>query len=77
MLKDIDPAHRLKFGWNVLQETIAIRGLRLTIGSGQTYEGRQAVRARLERLGFEQVTVQPIDRGYPHSHILYTARRPA
>lgn len=77
VLKDIDPGHRLKFGWNVLQETIAIRVLRMTLGSGQTYENRTAIRERLERLGFVDVRIQEIDRRYVHSHILYTARRPA
>jgi 2-polyprenyl-3-methyl-5-hydroxy-6-metoxy-1,4-benzoquinol methylase len=77
VLKDIDPGHRLKFGWNLLQETIAIRVLRMTLGSGQTYEDRTAIRGRLERLGFVDVTVREIDRHYVHSHILYTARRPA
>lgn len=75
VLKDIDPARRAKFRWNVIQETLAIRGLRLTLGSGQTYEDQQAVRNRLHRLGFVEVTARRIDRWYPHPHVLYTARR--
>ncbi|MGE5246625.1 MAG: class I SAM-dependent methyltransferase [Betaproteobacteria bacterium] len=77
VLKEIDPGRPLKFGWNVLQETLAIKVFRLTLGSGQTYEGRDAIRKRLEVQGFIDITARPIDRGYPHSHILYTARRPA
>jgi len=74
VIKDVDPRRRIKFSWNVVQETIAIRGLRLTLGAGQTYENRAAMTDRLERLGFAGVTARAIDRGYPHPHILYTAR---
>jgi 2-polyprenyl-3-methyl-5-hydroxy-6-metoxy-1,4-benzoquinol methylase len=77
VVKDVDPGHRLKFGWNVLQETVAIRVFRLTIGTGQTYESPATICHRLERLGFIDVTTRGIDRGYPHPHVLYTARRPS
>jgi SAM-dependent methyltransferase len=75
VVKDIDPDRRVKFAWNRFQEAVAIHVLRLTIGDGETYEGRAAMRARLERLGLTDVTVRAIDRGYPHPHVLYTARR--
>ena len=77
VIKDIDPGRPLKHAWNTLQEAIAIHVLRITIGDGQTYEPRAAVRRRLERAGLTDITAQAIDRGYPHPHILYTARRPA
>ena len=77
VVKDIDPDRRLKFAWNVLQETLAIRVLRLTLGTDQTYERRPLMMARLERLGLVDLTVCAIDRGFPHPHVLYTARRPA
>jgi 2-polyprenyl-3-methyl-5-hydroxy-6-metoxy-1,4-benzoquinol methylase len=76
ILKEIDPANRLKHAWNVAQETFAIHVLRITIGSGQTYEDRSAIRSRLERLGLNAITTTAIGRGYPHAHVLYTARRP-
>jgi SAM-dependent methyltransferase len=76
VIKDIDPDRRIKQAWNRLQEALAIHVLRITIGEGETYEGRAAMRARLERLGLRDVAVQAIDRGYPHPHVLYTARRP-
>jgi 2-polyprenyl-3-methyl-5-hydroxy-6-metoxy-1,4-benzoquinol methylase len=77
VIKDIDPGHRVKHAWNVLQEAVAIHVLRITIGEGQTYESRAVVGRRLERAGLTDVTFQAIDRGYPHPHILYTATRPA
>jgi SAM-dependent methyltransferase len=76
LLKDVDPSRRLKHRWNLLQEAVAIRRLGLTLGSGQTYETREAMCDRLERLGFVRIGARRIDRGYPHPHILYTAYRP-
>jgi 2-polyprenyl-3-methyl-5-hydroxy-6-metoxy-1,4-benzoquinol methylase len=77
VLKEIDPERRLKFAWNRAQEAFALHVLRLTIGSGETYETRHAIRKRLERLGLVGFTTRGIDSGYPHPHILYTASRPA
>ncbi len=76
VLKEIDPGRRVKFAWNVLQETIAIHALGMTLGTGQTYEDRQTIGRRLERLGLVEIAATAIDRGYPHAHILYTGRRP-
>jgi hypothetical protein len=75
VLKEIDPDRRLKFAWNLLQESLALKIFRLTLGSGQTYETRDALRRRLEAHGFADVTIRPVDRGYLHPHVLYTARR--
>ena len=76
-LKEIDPDHRLKFCWNVVQEFLAIRVLRLTLGSGLAYENRGALADRLARAGLVDFRVQDVGRGYLHAHVLYTARRPA
>jgi len=76
VLKEIDPDHRLKFAWNVIQEFVAIRVLRLTLGAGLAYEDRRDIGRRLENAGFVSVTAEDISAGYPHAHILYTARRP-
>jgi 2-polyprenyl-3-methyl-5-hydroxy-6-metoxy-1,4-benzoquinol methylase len=75
VLKEIDPDRRLKFSWNVAQEFVAIRVLRLTLGAGLVYENREAIGQRLARAGFVDFTTRAIDAGYPHSHVLYTARR--
>jgi 2-polyprenyl-3-methyl-5-hydroxy-6-metoxy-1,4-benzoquinol methylase len=76
VLKEVDPDRRLKFFWNVAQEFVAIRVLRLTLGSGLVYENREVIGRRLARAGFADFTARAIDAGYPHSHVLYTARRP-
>jgi SAM-dependent methyltransferase len=75
LLKEIDPAHRLKGAWNRAQERLADL-LGLTLGEAFAYETREQIRVRLERLGFESFRAIELGRGYPHAHILYLARRP-
>ncbi len=76
VLKDLDPEHRLKHGWNRLQEKISDRFLGLTIGEGFNIESRGTIERRMRKLGFEEFTAKRVDAGYLHAHILYTARRP-
>ncbi|HEV7518979.1 MAG TPA: SAM-dependent methyltransferase, partial [Thermoanaerobaculia bacterium] len=75
LLKEIDPEHRVKALWNRTQEKLADL-LGLTLGDAFSYETREEMRGRLTRLGFERFTAEDIGAGYPHAHILYTARRP-
>lgn len=76
LLKELDPAARLKFGWARVQEILSDRLLGITLGEGFHYETRAEVAARLEAIGFREVRAERIDRFYPHSHVLYTARKP-
>ncbi|MEA2692933.1 MAG: hypothetical protein QOJ16_2320 [Acidobacteriota bacterium] len=73
--KEIDPGHRAKALWNRAQEKMADL-LGLTLGDAFSYETRDQVRDRLTRLGFERFAARDIGAGYPHAHVLYTARRP-
>jgi SAM-dependent methyltransferase len=75
LLKELDPTSPLKFGWARLQEIVSDHLLGITLGEGFHYETPPAVVARLEAIGFTEVRARRIDRGYPHSHILYTGRR--
>ena len=75
LLKEIDPAHRLKGGWNRAQERIADL-LGMTLGEAFSYETREQIRGRLARHGFERFEAVELGAGYPHAHILYKARRP-
>jgi len=77
VLKDIDPAKRLKWLWNRTQETISDALLHLTIGKGFYIDTRDAMRQRLERAGFTDFQWKHVDFGYPHAHVVYTARRPS
>ena len=75
LLKEIDPEHRLKGAWNRTQERIADL-LGMTLGDAFSYETRDEMRRRLERLGFEGFEAMELGAGYPHAHILSRARRP-
>lgn len=75
LLKEIDPQHRAKALWNRAQEKIADL-LGMTLGNAFSYETREQLRERLTRIGFERFEARAIGAGYPHAHILYTARRP-
>ena len=67
--------HRAKALWNRAQERIADL-LGMTLGEAFSYETREQIRDRLARIGFEGFEAGDIGAGYPHAHILYTARRP-
>ena len=77
ILKDLDPSNRWKHTWNRIQETISDAVFHLTIGEGFHIETREEVAARMARTGFVDFEWERVDRGYPHAHIIYTARRPA
>jgi hypothetical protein len=74
IIKEQDPTARFKNSWNRSQEWLATK-LHLTLGEAFAYEAPDAFAARLKRLGFANVEVKRIDRGYPHPHILYVAQR--
>lgn len=76
VLKDLDPTNRLKWNWNRLQETISDAVFHLTIGEGFFIDTPTAIRQRMERAGFTDFTQKHVDSGYPHAHIVYTARKP-
>jgi len=72
LLKEMDPEHRLKAGWNRLQEWLVDR-IGLTLGEAHSFETREQIRDRLLRAGFERCEAVEIGAGYPHAHILYIA----
>jgi hypothetical protein len=74
LLKEIDPTVRHKAAWNRAQERLAdIVGL--TLGEAFSYEPPATMVARLRALGFVDVEVVSLGRGYPHAHVLYVAHR--
>jgi cyclopropane fatty-acyl-phospholipid synthase-like methyltransferase len=75
LLKELDPEHRWKAAWNRAQEHAA-NLVNLTLGRAFSYESRRQLADRLRRLGFVDFNAREIGRGYPHAHILYSARRP-
>ncbi|HET7711342.1 MAG TPA: methyltransferase domain-containing protein [Thermoanaerobaculia bacterium] len=75
ILKDMDPDRTMKMAWARFQEWLSDTFLGVSIGSGFIYQSRADVERALRGIGFEDFRAQAIDRGYPHSHIVYTARR--
>ncbi|MEA2326734.1 MAG: hypothetical protein QOE68_1693, partial [Thermoanaerobaculia bacterium] len=73
IIKEQDPTARFKNAWNAIQERGA-SALGLTLGESFTYEAPSDFIARLARLGFEDAQSKRIDFGYPHPHVMYTAR---
>jgi SAM-dependent methyltransferase len=76
LIKEIDPGRRLKFAWNRAQEFVSDRFLGITLGRGLHYETSERLLARLAASGFEECAVEDVGTGYPHAHVVYTARVP-
>lgn len=76
VLKDLDPAKRLKWSWNRIQEKISDAVFGLTIGKGFYIDTREEIAERMQRAGFSGFTHRHVDFGYPHAHIIYTATKP-
>ena len=74
LVKEMDP-HSWKQRWNRLQETISMRFLGITYAVTFNYEAPTAFADRLRRAGFASVEMIPVDRGYPHPHLLFVARK--
>ncbi|MEA2568931.1 MAG: hypothetical protein QOI24_932 [Acidobacteriota bacterium] len=76
VLKEIDPTSRIKEPWNRAQEFLSDTLFGLSLGNVFYNETPDVIAERLTRAGFVDFTAKRIDFGYPHAHILYTARRP-
>lgn len=77
ILKELDPAAPLKMMWARLQEALSDALLGVSLGEGFVYQSREEIESTLSDIGFSDFSARRIDRGYPHSHIVYTARRKA
>ena len=75
ILKDLDPSNRLKWTWNRIQESISDRFFGLTIGEGFFIDTREQIGERMARAGFVDFEWKRVDFGYPHAHVIYTAKK--
>ena len=75
VLKDLDPSNRLKWMWNRIQETVSDKLFGLTIGEGFYIDTRDQIGERMARAGFTDFQWKRVDFGYPHAHIVYSARK--
>jgi SAM-dependent methyltransferase len=77
VLKTTDNRPRWKHWWNVAQEWVVVRVLRLTKGSGSlTFRGGGDYEELLRSSGFEIEERIDLGAGYLHPHIVIRARRP-
>lgn len=77
VLKDLDPERPLKIRWARFQDWVSDSLLGVSMGQGFLYQTPKEVEETLTSIGFTGFKATPIDRGYPHPHIIYTARKPA
>jgi len=75
LLKEVDVRPRWKFHRCVLQETLSVRLLGLTLGSELAFAGRHEMRSLLEDAGFSDLKTTDLSRGYLTPHVLYEATR--
>ena len=76
LLKEVDVRPRWKFLRCVLQESVSVKLIGLTLGGGLAFAGRDEMKGALLAAGFADVTVSDLGRGYLTPHVLYEARRP-
>jgi len=70
---DVEPAWKAR--WNRVQETLAVRVLRITAGETLTFLPPSALRSWMEAEGLV-VTEESLGGRYPHPHHLTIGRRP-
>jgi len=75
LLKDVETRPRWKFYRCVAQETLSVKLLGITLGSGFAFAGREEMVALLSELGFGDVRAVDLGRGYLTPHVLYEAAR--
>ena len=74
VLKEMAERPRWKVWCNLLEETLAVRVLRLTLGDKFYFRSCADWQALFRKLGFAVETV-PLDHGYYHPHVLFIAKK--
>jgi 2-polyprenyl-6-hydroxyphenyl methylase/3-demethylubiquinone-9 3-methyltransferase len=75
LLKEVDVRPRWKFWRCVLQETLSVRLLGITLGRELAFAGREEMVETLRQVGFGEVAVRDLGRGYLTPHVLYETVR--
>ena len=76
LVKEMNREKRFKFFLLWLEETLAVKMLRITMGEQFTFPPPSEFRVRLENAGFA-VEQTPVDRGYHVPHMLWAAKKAA
>lgn len=74
LVKDIEKNLKIEYLWTMIQETIAIRLLRLSRSDGLFCVSRQEYSRMFEQAGFS-VDCLDLSKGYLYPHILYVATK--
>lgn len=74
LLKEMSERPRWKARWNLVQESLSVRLLRITRGSGFYFREEAAWEALLRRLGLRTRTLR-LDAWRPHPHLLIVGER--
>ena len=75
VVKEVADSPRWKHAVGLAQEWVAVRGFRLTQGTGLNPRPMDTVRSSLTGIGWDFREVR-LDRGYPYSHAALVATRP-
>jgi 2-polyprenyl-3-methyl-5-hydroxy-6-metoxy-1,4-benzoquinol methylase len=73
LLKEVDVRPRWKFYRCLVQETLSVQMLGITLGHEFAFEPPARMVELLEEAGFRGVSVVPLGRGYLTPHVLYEA----
>lgn len=76
VLKEVVRGTGFKYTLTVLQEFLAVKVLRITLGDEIQLASESEIAATLDEVGFVDVEAKRIDMGYPYEHFLVKARRP-
>jgi 2-polyprenyl-3-methyl-5-hydroxy-6-metoxy-1,4-benzoquinol methylase len=76
VVKEMGLAPRWKFRWNLMQETLSVRVLRITEGRDLAFLSPDELGNAMGEAGL-QVTSRRVDRGRPHPHHLVVGSAPA
>ena len=74
VLKEMSEVPRWKVFLNWLEETLAVKVLRITVGADFYFRPRSEWQKLFEQLGFTVETI-PLDRGYYHPHVVFVAKK--
>ncbi len=71
IIKEMDTRPRWKYGWNLFQETLAVKLIGFTLGERFYFRSQKDYTDLLQRQGFSVRSV-PMHSGYWYPHIAYT-----
>ena len=73
VLKEVDVRPRWKFYRCLVQETLSVKMLGITMGHEFAFEPPEKMTELLEEAGFRGISITPLGRGYLTPHVLYEA----